>query len=152
MELREAYGRVKRRIEGPKEYRDSTGRPTESTNLYLQGLPETEPPTKEQAQAGLWPLHICSRWTAWSSYRSPKTGTKAVLESVACLPVDPVPLNECLVWPQWERIHLVTQWLDMGGGCYTFLFSKDKEKVEWNGGGRTCVMWSWEDRKGDISL
>ena len=35
MELREAYGRVKRRIEGPKEYRDSTGRPTESTNLYL---------------------------------------------------------------------------------------------------------------------
>ena len=41
MELREAYGRVKRRIEGPKEYRDSTGRPTESTNLYLQGLPET---------------------------------------------------------------------------------------------------------------
>lgn len=33
MELREAYGRVKRRIEGPKEYRDSTGRPTESTNL-----------------------------------------------------------------------------------------------------------------------
>ena len=36
MELREAYGRVKRRIEGPKEYRDSTGRPTESTNLDHQ--------------------------------------------------------------------------------------------------------------------
>jgi hypothetical protein len=61
MELREAYGRFKRRIEGSKEYRDSTGRQTESTNLYLQGLPETEPPTKEQAQAGLWPRHICSR-------------------------------------------------------------------------------------------
>lgn len=60
----------------------------------------------------------------------PTTGAGAVPESVACLPVDPVPLNECLVWPQWERIHLVTQWLDMGGGGYTFLFSKDKEKVE----------------------
>ena len=53
MELREAYGRVKRRIEGPKEYRDSTGRPTESTNLDPWGLLETEPPTKEHTQAGL---------------------------------------------------------------------------------------------------
>ena len=152
MELREAYGRFKRRIEGSKEYRDSTGRPTESTNLYLQGLPETEPPTKEQAQAGLWPLHICSRWTAWSSYRSPKTGTKAVLESVACLPVDPAPPTAGRVWPPWARINLNTPWLELGVGCYTFLFSKDKEKEEWNGGGRTCVMGSWEDRKGDISL
>jgi len=33
MELREVQGNVGRRIEGPKENRDSTGRPTGSTNL-----------------------------------------------------------------------------------------------------------------------
>ena len=33
MELRECYGRVRVRTEGPEEDRDSTGRPTESTNL-----------------------------------------------------------------------------------------------------------------------
>jgi hypothetical protein len=35
------------RIEGPKEDSDSTGRPTESTNLDPWGLSETELPTKE---------------------------------------------------------------------------------------------------------
>lgn len=39
----------------------------------------------------------------------PKTGAKAVLKPVAWLPVDPVPLNRCLVWTQWERMHLVPQ-------------------------------------------
>jgi hypothetical protein len=33
MDLGESYGRVGRKIEGPKEDRDSTERPTESTNL-----------------------------------------------------------------------------------------------------------------------
>jgi hypothetical protein len=33
MELRESYGRVGRKIEEPKEDRDSKGRPKESTNL-----------------------------------------------------------------------------------------------------------------------
>jgi hypothetical protein len=35
------------RIEEPRGDRDSTRRPTESTNLELWGLPETEPPTTE---------------------------------------------------------------------------------------------------------
>ena len=52
MELLESCGRVGGRIEEPEEDRDSTGRPTESTNLDLWGLPETEPLTKEQAWAG----------------------------------------------------------------------------------------------------
>ena len=42
MELRESYGRVGRRTEGPKGDRDSTGRPTVSTNLDPWGLPDTE--------------------------------------------------------------------------------------------------------------
>ena len=50
--LGKSYGRLGRRIEGPKEDKDSTERPTESTNLVLRGLPETESPTKEQAWAG----------------------------------------------------------------------------------------------------
>ena len=47
MELGEPYGRAVGRIEGPEENKDSTGKPTESTNLDPWGLPETESPTKE---------------------------------------------------------------------------------------------------------
>jgi hypothetical protein len=44
MKLKESYGRVGRKIKGPEEDRDSTGRPTESTNLDPWG---SEFPTKE---------------------------------------------------------------------------------------------------------
>jgi hypothetical protein len=47
MELRESCGRVGGRIEGSKEDRDSTERPTETINLDPWELPEIEPPTKE---------------------------------------------------------------------------------------------------------
>jgi hypothetical protein len=47
IELRKSYGRVRRRVEGLKDDRDSTGRSTESINLDCWGLPETESPTKE---------------------------------------------------------------------------------------------------------
>ena len=47
----ESNRRVGRMIEGLEEDRDSTGRPTQSTNLNPWGLPETGSPTKEQAQA-----------------------------------------------------------------------------------------------------
>ena len=49
------------RVERPEEDRDSTERPTESTNLDPWGFmdPGTEPPTKEQAWAGAkLPAHI----------------------------------------------------------------------------------------------
>jgi hypothetical protein len=49
MELRESCGRVGRRIDGPEEDGDSTGRPTESTNLEHWEFMETEPPNKEHA-------------------------------------------------------------------------------------------------------
>jgi hypothetical protein len=47
MELRDFDGRVGGRIEGLEGDRNSAGRPTESTNLDLWGLPETELPTTE---------------------------------------------------------------------------------------------------------
>jgi hypothetical protein len=47
LKIEESYERVRRRIEGPEEDRDSTRRPTEPTNLDPWGLPDTEPPTKE---------------------------------------------------------------------------------------------------------
>jgi hypothetical protein len=47
MELRMSYGRVRERIEGPKEDRDFKGKPTESTNLG--GSQRLNHQTKEQA-------------------------------------------------------------------------------------------------------
>ena len=52
MQLRDFYGRFRERIDSPEGDRNSTGRPTESTNLDPWGLSETEPPTKEHTQAG----------------------------------------------------------------------------------------------------
>ena len=58
-ELEESCGREGKRIEGTREVKDTTGKPTESTNLDPWELPETEPPTKEHTQAGLRSLaHI----------------------------------------------------------------------------------------------
>jgi hypothetical protein len=47
MDLRESYGRVGRRTEGHEEDRESTEKPTESTNLDSWGFPVPESPTKE---------------------------------------------------------------------------------------------------------
>jgi hypothetical protein len=45
-DLRDAYGRVGGRIEGPEVVRNFIGRQTDSTNLEPWGLLETELPTK----------------------------------------------------------------------------------------------------------
>jgi hypothetical protein len=58
--------RVGGRIEEPGGDRDSTTRATMSTNPYLYEFPETEPPTKEHKRARPRPLHMCSRYAAWS--------------------------------------------------------------------------------------
>jgi hypothetical protein len=52
VELGESCRRKEEKIQGSIEVKDTTRKPTESTNLGLQGLTETEPPTKE---------HICDR-------------------------------------------------------------------------------------------
>ena len=51
--------------------RNSTGRPTESTNMDPWRLPETEPLTKEHTRAGSRSPNICSICTTWSSCESP---------------------------------------------------------------------------------
>ena len=61
MELGSLVKDLGRRIEGPEEDRDSTKRPTESTNLDTWGLPETETQPKSEQGPDLGPLHICSR-------------------------------------------------------------------------------------------
>jgi hypothetical protein len=85
MELKRSYGRVERRTEGHEDDSDSTGRPRKSTNQTLWRLPETESPTKEWAQAGLRPLHVCSRWAAWFSRKS--SNISRVSPRICCLPV-----------------------------------------------------------------
>jgi hypothetical protein len=52
IELRDSCERVGGRIRGSEEDRDSTGRPTESTNLGPWRLPETELTTKGHTQDG----------------------------------------------------------------------------------------------------
>jgi hypothetical protein len=44
-------------IEAARGIKDTTRRPTESTNLGPEGLTETEPPTKEHAWAEPRPLN-----------------------------------------------------------------------------------------------
>jgi hypothetical protein len=74
------------RTEGPKENKDSTGRPTESTNLNPWWFPETEPPTKEQTWTGLRLLSTYEADVQFSFHAGPPTtGAGAVAESVACL-------------------------------------------------------------------
>jgi hypothetical protein len=56
MKFRKCYTKVGRRTERPKDERDYTGRPTQSTNLYIWGFPENESPTKEGAWTEPRPL------------------------------------------------------------------------------------------------
>jgi hypothetical protein len=51
MQLRDFYGRFRERIDSPEGDRNSTRRPTESTNLDPWGFWETEPPAKEHTQS-----------------------------------------------------------------------------------------------------
>jgi hypothetical protein len=72
------FGRYEGRIEQLKEDKDSIRRPTESTNLELWGLPETEPPAIDLTLAPITTttLHICGRWAVRSSCGSPNNWSK----------------------------------------------------------------------------
>jgi hypothetical protein len=45
-------GKIKGGIEGARQVKDTTRRPTEPANLGQCGLTETEPPTEEHTQSG----------------------------------------------------------------------------------------------------
>jgi hypothetical protein len=95
MELGESCGRIRGRIERPKEDRGSTGRPKESINLDLWVLPETEPPTKELAWArpGTPPPTYVANKLIGLDAGPPTTRVWLSLNLLsACLSVDPIPL------------------------------------------------------------
>jgi hypothetical protein len=92
IELRESCRILGGRTKGPGGNRNSTGIPTELTNLNTWGLPEAETPTKEHIWAVLTPtttttthiclhlvLHLVFIWPSfvfiwffiWSSFGSP---------------------------------------------------------------------------------
>jgi hypothetical protein len=50
-DLRNSYGRGEGMIEGPEEDRNSTGKPTESSNLDTWGFSVTQPLAKEHTWA-----------------------------------------------------------------------------------------------------
>lgn len=50
-ELWDSYGIFGGRIKGPRRNKNSTEKPTKSTNLDLYELPETEPSTENHAWA-----------------------------------------------------------------------------------------------------
>jgi hypothetical protein len=56
--------------------------------------------------------HICSRFKAWVSCRSLnnwRRGCPWLLPACESC----VPWLDCLVWPQWKRMYLVLQWLEV---------------------------------------
>jgi hypothetical protein len=67
MELGGSYKRIRRRIAGPKGDRNSTERPTESTNLdpWVSQRLNHQPKNIHRLDLGF--PHICSRCIAWSS-------------------------------------------------------------------------------------
>jgi hypothetical protein len=112
MELEKSCSRAGKRIEGPSGDKNSTRRPTESTNLDPWELPETESATKGHTWARPRPpspLHICSRCAAWSSYRAPNNWTGgypwpcflpvylAPLTGLSCLISEDVP-SHAVTW------------------------------------------------------
>lgn len=93
MKLRESYRRFGRKIEGLEENSDSTGQPTESTNMDAWGLPQTESPTKKQAQAGpRSPAHMY-HMRSLVFIQVPQHLDQVLPEPVAFLPVDLAPLD-----------------------------------------------------------
>ena len=79
--LWKSWGRTK----SPVGDRNSTGRPTESTNQEPWELSETEPPTKKHTQTGPSLAHTHSKYAPWSSCESGTTGAGAIPKAVACL-------------------------------------------------------------------
>lgn len=62
--------------------KDTTKRPTETTNLAPWGLTETQSQGKKRQVLELGPLHICSRCSDWYSYSPLPIRMVAVSDSV----------------------------------------------------------------------
>lgn len=96
------------------------------------GLPEIESPTEEQAQTVLRPLYIPDEQLGLHA-GFPATGAELFMSLLtACLWILCPPMD-CLVWPQWDKMHLVLQLLDVcrDGGIVASDISKEKGKMDW---------------------
>lgn len=141
-ELGQSCVRVGGKIEEPGGNKNSTRRPSTSTNLYIWGFPETEPPAKEHTRAGPSPWHpytyvLHVQLGLWVG--APTTGMGSYPDSVACI-VDPVPLT-CLVQSQWKMVCLVLQLLKVPGWVDT-QEGPPPPSQRWRGGGRERGLWS----------
>jgi hypothetical protein len=98
VELGDFYGRIGGNISDPRGDRNSTGRPTESTNLDSWGSQRLNHQSNNIHGLDLSPQHICSRFAAWSSWGSPNNWSRGGLW-LCCLTVDPGALTglPCLV-------------------------------------------------------
>jgi hypothetical protein len=92
MELRESYGRIGRSIEGPEEERDSTGRPTESTNLDPGGSQGLNQQQKSKHRLDTSCIYVVDEQLSLH-VGPPITGAGVLPKTIVCLPVDLFPLN-----------------------------------------------------------
>jgi hypothetical protein len=145
---------MKRDVEATPNIRWSSGSLMEELGEGLRDLKRTGTPQEDQQSQLSWtfggsqrlnhdkpknehkldlcPLHKCSRCTAWSSCGFPKnwSGGCPVPESVASLWIL-FPWLSPFFWPQWERMNLVLQWLDLLTLRRGSPFSKEKGREEW---------------------
>ena len=121
VELGESCGRVVGRIAGLKRDRNSTKRPTESTNLDSWGFQRLQNQAKSIHKLDLVATHLSS----CTDVADTQLGLHEVLKNwspkaAACQWYIFFYLS-CLVSPQWNRIHLapqrpeVSMWGYLGG-------------------------------------
>ena len=145
-ELRTSWGRVGDRIEPAAWVKNITRRLTESTNLGPQGSRRLGPQAGTMQGLDLDILHIFNKCSAWSLCDSPNKWSGAVSVSVLFHWI-PFSYLDCLVGPQWERIHLVLLGLDVpewGGTQVGLPFSEKKGRGQW---GSYLQGWDWEERR-----
>ena len=109
-ELGQFCGNVRERIKAAGGVKDTTRRPTESTNLDPWELTENHQPKSTQG-LDLGPLHTWSRCVFGLHVGPLRSGVEDVSDSVSCHWM-PLPYLDCLVGPQWERGCLVLLRLD----------------------------------------
>jgi hypothetical protein len=93
-ELRDSIWTVQGRIKGLKGDRNSTVRPTESTNLDPYGFSETEPLTKEHAQTGPR-ITTCIEEMCSTVFIPLTTRVGAISKAVVCLESFPLTGLPC---------------------------------------------------------
>lgn len=109
----ESCRRWERRIKAAREVKNNRRKPTESINLGLLGLKETELSTLEEVWDRPRPFHICNRCASGSSCVTSEEGAGPVCLRVLCLPLDSFSLNGLPCVASIEKMYLNLLRLDM---------------------------------------